>query len=216
MPEAHHSASDLANRVVSIDRAIAGAWVLIVAMVVLTGFAWWLVARYGHRSAWVGVGGGELGLAATIHLVENLLVMGLYDGIIRPMGSAGSTSPAGDALWAAASSASVLAFGVLGLGALTAGIGSARLGCAGMVRLLGRHHRLARIRRGFVRSLHCSALRGRTIQPQPARVGSSRSASGPCAINDRQSRDRPLRRPGRRTRRSARRARAMIASTTSD
>ncbi len=126
MPEAHHSAADLADRVVSIDRAIAGAWVLILAMVVLAGFSWWLMTRYGHRSALVAVGAGELALAATIHLVENLLVIGLYDGIIRLMASGESNSLAGDALWAAASSASVLAFGVLGLGALTAGIGFLR------------------------------------------------------------------------------------------
>ena len=127
MPEAHHSAADLAERVVSIDRAIAGAWVLILAMVILAGFSWWLMARYGHRSTLVAVGAGELALAATIHLVENLLVIGLYDGIIRPMAaSGGSDSAAGDALWAVASSASVLAFGVLGLGALTAGIGFLR------------------------------------------------------------------------------------------
>ncbi len=127
MPEAHHSAADLAERVVSIDRAIAGAWVLILAMVILTGFSWWLMARYGHRSAPVAVGAGELALAAAIHLVENLLVIGLYDGIIRPMAaSGGSDSAAGDALWAVASSASVLAFGVLGLGALMAGMGFLR------------------------------------------------------------------------------------------
>ena len=106
MPEAHHSAADLAERVVSIDRAIAGAWVLILAMVILAGFSWWLMARYGHRSTLVAVGAGELALAATIHLVENLLVIGLYDGIIRPMAaSGGSDSAAGDALWAMASSA---------------------------------------------------------------------------------------------------------------
>lgn len=127
MPEAHHSAADLAERVVSIDRAIAGAWVLILAMVILAGFSWWLMARYGHRSALVAVGAGQLALAATIHLVENLLVIGLYDGIIRPMAaSGGSDSAAGDALWAVASSASVLAFGVLGLGALMAGMGFLR------------------------------------------------------------------------------------------
>jgi hypothetical protein len=127
MPEAHHSAADLAKRAVSIDRAIAGAWVLILAMVILAGFSWWLMARYGHRSALVAVGAGELALAATIHLVENLLVIGLYDGIIRPMAaSGGSDSAAGDALWAVASSASVLAFGVLGLGALMAGMGFLR------------------------------------------------------------------------------------------
>ncbi|WP_377010286.1 hypothetical protein [Arthrobacter sp. GCM10027362] len=127
MPEAHHSAADLAERVVSIDRAITGAWVLILAMVVLAGFSWWLMARFGHRSALVAVGAGELALAATIHLVENLLVIGLYDGIIRPMAASdGSDSAAGDAFWAAASSASVLAFGVLGLGALMAGMGFLR------------------------------------------------------------------------------------------
>lgn len=127
MPEAHHSTADLAERVASIDRAILGAWVLILAMVVLAGFSWWLMARYGHRSALVAVAAGELALAATIHLVENLLVIGLYDGIIRPMtASEGSGSAAGDALWAAASSASVLAFAVVGLGALMAGIGFLR------------------------------------------------------------------------------------------
>ena len=127
MPEAHHSAADLAERVVSVDRAIAGAWVLILAMVILAGFSWWLVARYGHRSALVTVAAGQLALAATIHLVENLLVIGLYDGIIRPMAaSGGSDSAAGDALWAVASSASVLAFGVLGLGARMAGMGFLR------------------------------------------------------------------------------------------
>lgn len=85
------------------------------------------MARYGHRSTLVAVGAGELALAATIHLVENLLVIGLYDGIIRTMAaSGGSDSAAGDALWAVASSASVLAFGVLGLGALTAGMGFLR------------------------------------------------------------------------------------------
>ena len=127
MPEAHHSAADLADRAVSIDRAITGAWVLILAMVILVGFSWWLLARYGQRSVLVAVGAGVLALAATIHLAENLLVIGLYDGIIRPMAaSGGSDSPAGDALWAAASSASVLAFGVLGLGALMAGIGFLR------------------------------------------------------------------------------------------
>jgi hypothetical protein len=126
MPEPHDSAADLADRVVSVDRAIAGAWVLVVAMVVLAGFAWWLMARYGHLSALVAVGAGEIALAATIHLVENLLVIGLYDGIIRPMASDGSDSPGGDALWAAASSASVLAFGVLGLGALMVGTGFLR------------------------------------------------------------------------------------------
>lgn len=127
MPEAHHSAADLAKRVVSIDRAIAGAWVLILAMVIFVGFSWWLLARYGHRSTLVIVGAGELALAATIHLVENLLVIGLYDRIIRPMAaSGGSDSAAGDALWAVASSASLLAFGVLGLGALMAGIGFLR------------------------------------------------------------------------------------------
>jgi hypothetical protein len=127
MPEAHHSTADLADRAVSIERAIAGAWVLIVAMVILTGFSWWLMSRYGHRSALVAVGTGELALAAAIHLVENLLVIGLYGGILRPMAAAGgSDSAAGDALWAAASSASVLAFGVLGLGALMAGAGFLR------------------------------------------------------------------------------------------
>lgn len=127
MPEAQDSAVDLAKRVASIDRAIAGAWVLILAMVILAGFSWWLMARYGHRSALVAVGAGELALGATIHLVENLLVIGLYDGIIRPMAaSGGSDSVAGDALWAVASSASVLAFGVLGLGALMAGTGFLR------------------------------------------------------------------------------------------
>jgi hypothetical protein len=96
-------------------------------MVMLAGFSWWLMARYGHRSALVAVGAGQLALAATIHLVENLLVIGLYDGIIRPMAaSGGSDSPAGDALWAVASSASVLAFGVLGLGALMAAMGFLR------------------------------------------------------------------------------------------
>lgn len=127
MPEGHDSAADLAERVASIDSAIAGAWVLILAMVILAGFSWWLMARYGHRSALVAVGTGELALGATIHLVENLLVIGLYDGIIRPMAASGGTdSAAGDALWAAASSASVLAFGVLGLGALMAGTGFLR------------------------------------------------------------------------------------------
>jgi hypothetical protein len=127
MPEPQHSTADLAQRVVSIDRAIAGAWVLILTMVMLAGFSWWLMARYGHRSALVAVGAGQLALAATIHLVENLLVIGLYDGIIRPMAaSGGSDSPAGDALWAVASSASVLAFGVLGLGALMAAMGFLR------------------------------------------------------------------------------------------
>ncbi|MBT2520789.1 hypothetical protein [Arthrobacter sp. ISL-28] len=127
MPEAHHSAADLAERVVSIDRAIAGAWVLILAMVILAGFSWWLVARYGHRSALVAVGAGELALAATIHLVENLFAICLQDGIIRPMAaSGGSDSAAGDALWAVASSSSVLAFGVLGLSALMAGMGFLR------------------------------------------------------------------------------------------
>jgi hypothetical protein len=81
MPEAHHSAADLAERVVSIDRAIAGAWVLILAMVILAGFSWWLMAQYEHRSTLVAVGAGELALAATIYLVENLLVIGLYDGL---------------------------------------------------------------------------------------------------------------------------------------
>lgn len=91
------------------------------------GFSWWLVARYGYRSALVAVGAGELALGATIHLVENLIVIGLYDSIIRPIAaSGGSDSPAGDALWAVASSASVLAFGVLGLGALMAGMGFLR------------------------------------------------------------------------------------------
>lgn len=127
MPEAHHSAADLAERVVSIDGAIAGAWVLILAMVILAGFSWWLMARYGHRSALVAVGAGELALGATTHLVENLLVIGLYDRIIRPMAaSAQSDTAVGDALWAVATSASVLAFGVLGLGALMAGIGFLR------------------------------------------------------------------------------------------
>lgn len=69
---------------------------------------------------------GELVLAATIHLMENLLVIGLYDGITRSMASGGMNSPAGDALWAAASAASVLASGVLGLGALTVAIGFLR------------------------------------------------------------------------------------------
>lgn len=32
IPEAHHSVADLAERVVSIDRAIAEAWVFILAM----------------------------------------------------------------------------------------------------------------------------------------------------------------------------------------
>ena len=126
MPEAHHSTADLADRVVSIDRAVTGAWVLILAMVVLVGFSWWLAVRYADRSALVAVGAGELALGAAIHLVENLIVIGLYDGIVRPMASGGSDSPAGDALWAAASSASVLAFGVLGLGSLMAGIGFLR------------------------------------------------------------------------------------------
>ena len=127
MPEAHHSAADLAKRVVSIDRAIAGAWVLILAMVIMVGFSWWLLARYGQRSALVTVGAGALALAATIHLVENLLVIGLYHGIIRPMAASGaSDSAAGDAIWAVVSSASVLAFGVLGLGAFMAAIGFLR------------------------------------------------------------------------------------------
>jgi hypothetical protein len=34
------------------------------------------MGRYGHRSTLVAVGAGELALAATIHLVENLLVIG--------------------------------------------------------------------------------------------------------------------------------------------
>nr|WP_258805912.1 hypothetical protein [Pseudarthrobacter sp. NS4] len=85
------------------------------------------MARYGYRSALVAVGAGELALGATIHLVENLIVIGLYDGIIRPMATLGGLdSPAGDALWAVASSASVLAFGVLGLAALMAGMGFLR------------------------------------------------------------------------------------------
>ena len=127
LPEAHHSAADLTERVVSINRAIAGAWVIILAMVILTGFSWWLMARYGNRSALVAVGAGELALAATIHLVENLVAIGLYDGIIRSMAaSGGSDSAAGDALWAVVSSASVLAFGVLGLAAIAIGMGFLR------------------------------------------------------------------------------------------
>jgi hypothetical protein len=50
LPKAHHSAADLTERVVSIDRSIAGAWVLILAMVILAEFSWWLMARYGNSS----------------------------------------------------------------------------------------------------------------------------------------------------------------------
>jgi hypothetical protein len=120
MPEATEGASELADKLNSADRAVAGAWVLVVAMVALVVFACFLVARWGHQSALMIVGAVLLMFAGLVHTVENLLVVGLYGTVFRE--EARDAGPAADALWRSISACSVFAFGLLGAGAMFIGL----------------------------------------------------------------------------------------------
>jgi fermentation-respiration switch protein FrsA (DUF1100 family) len=112
MAEGTHSAGELAERVNSVDRAIAGAVVLIAAMVLLLAYARWLAMRFASNAA-VKLGAAILALGGLTHLAENILVIRLYSGDIA----------AGDGLWDVISAMSNSAFALLGVGVLVAALG---------------------------------------------------------------------------------------------
>ena len=119
-PEGTENVSELADKLKSADRAVAGAWVIVVAMVALVVFACFLVARWGRQSGLMIVGAVLLIFAALVHTVENLLVAGLYGTTFGE--SARDAGPAADALWRTISSCSVFAFGLLGASAIFIGL----------------------------------------------------------------------------------------------
>jgi hypothetical protein len=130
-PEGYDDIAGLTEKLEDADRAVTGAWVLIVAMVWLVVYAVFLIARWGRESGVMLAGAVLLMFAGLVHIVENLLVVGLYSTTFKE----GGTSPAAESLWVSISSCSVLAFGLIGAGSLA--IGYSHLSELGGPRWLG-------------------------------------------------------------------------------
>ncbi len=138
LPESTDDVAVVANKVVSASLALAGAWLLILTMVFLLVFAAFLQARWGRDAGFMQAGAVLLGSAGIVHIVENILVVGLYSALAE-----GGRSPALQALWVSIWSCSVLAFGLIGAGTLGVAISFLRelggpkwLGWWGMVTAL--------------------------------------------------------------------------------
>jgi hypothetical protein len=122
-PEGTDDISEVADKLNSADRAVAGAWLIVIAMVALVVFACFLLARWGRASGLMIAGAVLLMFAGLVHTVENLLVVGLYGSTVDE--GAGDAGPAAEAIWRSISSCSVFAIGLLGAAAIV--IGSAFL-----------------------------------------------------------------------------------------
>lgn len=105
------SVSDLERHLNSKSAAMAGATMIIAAMLVLFAFTRWLAEAYRARPL-VVVGATVLALGGLTHLIENVLVLVLFSGDMTSQG-----------LWDTINALSYTAFGVLGAGALIAAIG---------------------------------------------------------------------------------------------
>lgn len=112
MPDNTMSAAELEERLNSRGLALAGAVVLIAAMVALLAFARWLRARYTGIQQ-VALGAAVLALGGLTHIVENVLVLVLYSGDISKGGTLADVTGV----------MSNTAFGLLGMGALVAALG---------------------------------------------------------------------------------------------
>ena len=112
MPDNTMSAAELEDRLNSRGLALAGAVLLIAAMVALLAFARWLRSRYAGNQL-VALGATTLALGGLTHLVENVLVVVLYSGDISD----------GDAVADVTGALSNTAFGVIGLGVGVAAMG---------------------------------------------------------------------------------------------
>ncbi len=103
----------VADKLVSPDLAVAGAWLVIVTMVLLLVFAAFLHARWGRDAGFIHAGAVLLGAASVVHIVENILVVGLYSTLDEAGGD-----PALQALWVSIWACSMLAFGLIGASSL--------------------------------------------------------------------------------------------------